>query len=236
MVRYEVSKCVISASIGLSLAACASGPSEEYLASMQEYNAGKNGVVIMHSTTNDWCHNLLFGLRRVGDTKNTIFHTGSVEDSKLSKPAIKSVPPGKYFFDRGKCHKVSWTGGDLNKTGDWLTSIEVGAGEVIYPGTLEVRVINVKYSREEDDHIWHPKYKNNTYVAYSVRNDFEVMKKKLEKTHPEFAGKVQFRPIQSKYDANKFEAAITTAFEPDENGEKPTFIEAMRKLPDNIPK
>jgi len=156
------------------------------------------GILIVDTTGNLNCNSIQMGF--YSEDKNVV----SMIDYAGSKsgPAMQVVEPGKYRLISGTCNKQGFYPSSLPSLRLWFSSIEVGAGEAVYAGTLDTNRVDVKSKLEGAGAVW------SALINQSTKTDRMI-----------------YRPPLSILDKQEYEAAILRAYGKTEDGKTPTKSE-----------
>jgi len=190
------------------------------------------GILIVDTTGNLNCNSIQMGF--YSEDKNVV----SMIDYAGSKsgPAMQVVEPGKYRLISGTCNKQGFYPSSLPSLRLWFSSIEVGAGEAVYAGTLDTNRLDVKSKLEGAGAVWSALINQSTktqstYLTYQFMDRSEIMKlemkngEEVDESLAEIADRMIYRPPLSILDKQEYEAAILRAYGKTEDGKTPTKSE-----------
>lgn len=148
---------------------------------------------------------------------------------------IVAVPPGRYRIGRSSVTDASAIAG-LPLFSYWFDEFEIGAGEVLDMGTLNLHDVDVRSTATMGDHLARLISDGNlagryTYMAYSIDySSDEHVRQLLMANHPELEATPIRRPLRILLDRAEFERAVAESYAPQADGTPPTVAEAHARV------
>ena len=115
----------------------------------------------------------------------------------------------------------------------WFTGFEVKAGEAVYPGTIEMNRIEVKYYRGRPKGAiinLGGKHSTKTFVSYEIKDQSEDVKTRLMEENPDVAERLVHKPPFSLLTADGYRRVQEESYAPDEDGKYPSEEEAAERF------
>lgn len=214
-----------------TLCGCATNPSPEQVVGLKD---GKLSALALNVSGSLECTFVDVYLQREGDAKPIVFPSLRGKGHATSDPWVLLQPPGRYRIVSALCEKSGYVPAVLPYLGDWFTPVDLGAGETVYLGTLNIERHDfatssayanpvTRFMLAEDND------RSTTYLTYSIV-DHPEFHSWMAANYPDLADKVITRFPTQKVSNQDMIALAKEAFAPDANGVLPTRAVAMAKL------
>ncbi|WP_420471777.1 hypothetical protein [Brevundimonas sp. FT23042] len=225
----RVARGLIGVILALTLAglgACASAPmlGPETLTSIRE---GRQSAILMAFKPYQGMGGARVTFLNVGTRRLYDLRVVGGDNWVNAGPEMVAVPPGRYRIYSGVMGGGSFDG-TLPLLGRWFDDFEVGAGEIVDVGALNVEGIEVRSMSGIADSLVYglltlDPARRDHYLVYSVDYSAEVaVQHMLDTKYPDLGLTPVRRPLQTVIDRSAFERAIVEAYMPNADGSLPT--------------
>jgi hypothetical protein len=209
--------------------------SEPTSAELTQFNAGSAAVLVANISGNIDCNEgMILALHLAGAPKNELINSAPKSDGESSEPVVLVVPAGNYKINGALCFDGTSIG-SLRTLAAWFGGIDVKAGEVVYLGTLDIRMLHYHVKKTALQKMF---FANNDadYAAFQFKDESADVAARLRVKHPDLAARMVFRSPPQFVTAEDYVAALDRAYAPKPDGSLPTPEEADARVPGELEK
>ena len=216
-----------------------------FFESTNSFSRSNGGLIILNSVNNNRCTPVDYTLKRKENqeiyssaNESTIAYSGKSQIYDSTYPIPIHVPTGHYKLVQIICHREGYIALPLDGLEIWNPYFEVNEGEVIYPGSLKITEVDVKYSVDG----LFLKEDSSTLFGYEMADYSDDLKKRLRILSPDLANRMVTRISNEPQDEymglppQLFLLAMKRAYAPLEDGTLPSKEEARARAPIELDK
>ncbi len=200
-------------------------------ADLNSFDPSRDAYLVVNFTGRLGCDWITLGINRQGSDFNEVVFSNRDESFPSSEPAIIKVPAGTYRLNRGGC-QLRRGAVDLRRAAAVHGEVEVGAGEVVYLGALEMNRLRVEYAV--------PTISGETYTEtadyylFQMVDEIGNVRPRVARAYPQLAQQMVARIPEVIISPEEVEARIRGAYLPDSQGRMPTRDEAQRRIFESV--